>query len=207
MKKNNYPAQRAKRRVYKNKDEMKKAHNIMSRDWKRLNYLKRIESNRRWKERNPEKYQAIRVRYENSLPGFMRSLFRRIRQTHQKDPRWKDEPFTLTFKKLWDHLHSQIAELGGLICSFEGKPMTHRRYTNIKPNYGWVPTNLSAHRLNNELGYNDVKNITFVMFRINNRIHATYLSDMKKTFERIELNKKQVFVAGPPIERHYIKDQ
>ena len=206
MKKNNYPSQRAKRRVYKNKAEMRKAHNIMSRDWKRLNHLKHLESNKRWKEQNPEKYRAIRVRYENSLPGFMRSLFRRIRQTHEKDPRWKDEPFTLTFKKLWDHLHSQIAELGGLFCSFERKPMTHHRYVNIKPNSGAILTNLSAHRLNNEIGYNDVKNITFVRFSINNRISGTYLSDMKKTFERIKLNKKQTFVAGPPIKRHYIKD-
>jgi len=207
MKKNNYPARQAKQRVYKNKAEMRKAHNIMSRDWKRLNYLKHLESNRRWKKRNPEKYQAMRIRYENSLPGFMKSLFRRIRKDHHKDLRWKNKPFTLTFEKLWNHLHSQIAELGGLFCSFEGKLMTHRRYVNKKPNSGALPTNLSAHRLNNELGYNDVKNLTFVRFKINNRISGAYLSDMKKTFERIELNKKQVFVAGPPIKRHYVKDK
>ena len=207
MKKNNYPARQAKRHVYKNKAEMRKAHNIMSRDYKRRNYLKHLENNKRWKKRNPEKYQAMRVRYENSLSGFMRSLFRRIRRDHHKDPRWKNEPFTLTFKKLWDHLHSQIAELGGLLCSFERKPMTHCRYINIKPNSGALPDNLSAHRLDNEKGYNDVTNLTFVRFKINNRISGTYLSDMKKTFERIELNKKQVFVEGPPIKRHYVRDK
>ena len=206
MKKNNYPVRQAKRHVYKNKAEMRKAHNIMSRDYKRRNYLKHLENKKRWKKRNPEKYQAMRVRYENSLSGFMRSLFRRIRRDHHKDPRWKNEPFTLTFKKLWDHLHSQIAELGGLLCSFERKPMTHRRYINIKPNSGALPDNLSAHRLDNEKGYNDVTNLTFVRFKINNRISGTYLSDMKKTFERIELNKKQVFVEGPPIKRHYVRD-
>ena len=206
-KKINYPSRQAKRRVYKNKAEMRKAHNIMSRDYKRRSYLKHLESNERWKKRNPEKYQAIRVRYENSLSGFMRSLFRRIRQTHQKDPRWKDKPFTLTFKNLWDHLYTQIAELGGLFCSFTGESMTHRRYAKKKPNTGALPNNLSAHRLNNEIGYNDIKNLTFVRFKINNRISGTYLSDMKKTFDRIKLNKKQIFVAGPPIKRHYVRDQ